>query len=114
MDSDPQVSSVVSDSVTNLPQRGSVYIHDNRHSFAGRQREDRFIRNMTVYLEQGTLPDDPHQSQKIAAQSIHFTLLDGILYYIDSKSNNQKRAVAPQAVQLQILRGLTAWWTFLL
>ena len=104
MDSDPQVSSVVSDSVNNLLQREPVHIQDNHRLFAERQREDPFVSNMTVYLEQGTLPDDPHQSQKIAALSIHFTLLDGILYYIDSKSNNQKRAVAPQAVQLQILK----------
>ena len=87
----PSRSSVVSDSVTNLLQRGPAHIQDNHHSFAERQREDPFIRNMTVYLEQGTLPDDPYQSQNIAALSIiiHFTLLDSILYYIDTRATTR-------------------------
>ena len=76
---------------------------------------------MTHYLEHGRLPEDESRGRKVAAQSVHFAILDGILYYVDSKCNNHKRVVVPQQLQQLILQeghsGLTGGhfsgkWTY--
>ena len=90
--------------MTDLLQREPLQVQDNPRYFTERLQEDQFIRDMTVYLEQGTLPDDSHQSRKVVALSVHFTVLNSILYYIDRKSNNHKRAVVPRSIQSQILK----------
>ena len=59
---------------------------------------------MFVYLEQGRLPVDENSCRRVSAQSVHFAVVDGILYYVDSKCNNRKRVVVPRQLQQQVLR----------
>ena len=101
-DSDVHVASVTSDTVTSLLRVDPL--KDDPSSFVEKQREDLFICDMALYLEHGTLPDDTNKGRKVAALSVHFTLLDKILYYIDGKCNIQKRVVVPQAIEQQVLK----------
>ncbi len=43
------------------------------------------------------------RARKIAAQSSFLSLVDGILYYVDSKQGNRKRAVVPEQLRTQVM-----------
>ena len=54
-------------------------------------------------VECGELPEDELIARKMALQQSLFTVIDGVLYYVDLKRNNCKRAVVPQSLKKQIL-----------
>ena len=56
------------------------------------------------FLEHGSLPADPAKAKKMALQQTLFGVIDGVVYYIDPKRNNRKRAVAPKTLQLSLLQ----------
>ena len=56
------------------------------------------------YLEAGVLPDESAQAWKIAAQAPSFTLVNGVLYFVDPKCPKQKRAVVPVHLQEQLMQ----------
>ena len=58
---------------------------------------------MTLYFEHGKLPQAEGTTPKVATQSVHFAVVDEILYFTDSKCGNRKRVV-PQQLQQQILQ----------
>ena len=88
-EAEAKVASVCTDTVTSLLQ--SSPLQSTEDSFAEQQQKDSWIRDMSLYLEH----EDKNKSRKVASQSVHFTMLDDILYYIDSKCNNRKRVVVP-------------------
>ena len=47
--------------------------------------KDQALTEMINYLEKGQLPDDEVHVKKIALQALLFTLLDGILFFVDQK-----------------------------
>ena len=55
------------------------------------------------FIECGELPEDELIARKMALQQSLFTVIDGVLYYVDPKRNNRKRAVVPQSLKKQIL-----------
>ena len=97
-----KVASIHTDTITSLLQ--SDPLQNIEDSFAEQQQKDSWIRDMSLYLEHGNLPEDENQGRKIAAQSVHFAILDDILYYVDSKCNNRKRVIVPQQLQQEILQ----------
>ena len=51
----------------------------------------------------GELPEDDTRARKLVAQSFSFTLLVGILYFIDPRRDDRKRAVVPCQLREGIL-----------
>ena len=87
-EAEAKVASVRTDTVTSLLQ--SSPLQSTEDSFAEQQQKDSWIQDMSLYLEHGKLPEDKNKSRKVASQSVHFTMLDDILYYVDSKCDNRK------------------------
>ena len=58
---------------------------------------------MIHFLKDGKLPCDQQEVKKVVLQGNTFTIIDGILNYIDSKNGNKKWAVVPNQLQKQIL-----------
>ena len=62
--------------------------------FTSEQRKDLHVRKIT---EQGELPQDPAgRARKVAMQGPLFTMMDGVLFYLDPKNNEQQRVVVPE------------------
>ena len=59
-------------------------------------RWDRFLWN--------ELPQRDQDAHKVAAQALHFELMDGILYCVDTRPRGQKWAVVPRQLRGQILK----------
>ena len=55
------------------------------------------------FLLHGTLPDDAKRSKKVAAQAPSFTMIDNILYYLDSTKKDRKRCVVPLHLRQQVM-----------
>ena len=72
-------------------------------SFDKEQRKDPCLSEMVVFLEHGALPADEVKARKIANQAPLFAIIEGILYYVDAKQGNAKRAVVPRHLRKQIL-----------
>lgn len=85
-----QVATAQSDNTnisTILTDNGD-YIKSEQHeqqSFAEQQREDTDILPIIIFTEEGKLPDDSQQAEKIAAQATQFTVVDQVLYFIDPR-----------------------------
>ena len=62
------------------------------------------LREIIDFLEKGALPTDDGRARKISLRESLFTIIDGILYFIDPKSKTQKRAVVPKQLRTPILR----------
>lgn len=67
------------------------------------QQTDPKFKDLINFLANKTLPADPTQAKKVAAQAPIFVLIDGILYFIDSKNDQCKRRVVPQKLRAQII-----------
>ena len=61
-------------------------------TFEEEQLRHPWIAQMVDFLQEGKLPIEEDLARKIAAQGMHFSIIDGILYYLDSHKS-QKRAV---------------------
>ena len=59
---------------------------------------------MIYLLQDNTLPEDSTRAKQISAHESQFTLMDGILYYIDAHHNNRKQVAVPSQLQEQLLR----------
>ena len=70
---------------------------------AAEQEKDPEVNELKRFLEHGSLPADPEKAKKMALQQTLFVVVDGVVYYIDPKRNNCKRAVAPKTLQLSLL-----------
>ena len=51
-------------------------------TFEEEQLKDPWIAQMMDFLQEGKLPAEDDLARKIAAQGMHFSIIDGILYYI--------------------------------
>ena len=68
------------------------------------QRRDLSLALVIDFVEKGTTPTDATLARKIASTADHHTITDGVLYFLDPKRDSQKRAVAPKALQQDIMR----------
>ena len=71
--------------------------------FASEQSKDPVVNDMIQFLTTGTLPDDVQRSRKVAAQAPSFTMIDNILYYLDSTKRDRKRCVVPLQLRQQVM-----------
>ena len=70
---------------------------------AGQQLKDPDLCQLIHHMNKGTLPADENKARKIAAQAPSFSLLNGILYFVDSKNKNRKRCVVPVQMRQQLM-----------
>ena len=63
--------------------------------FADEQRKDDDLKKTFNFLETKTLPEEEKEAKTIAGQSVHFTIVDNILYFMDSARPRKMRAVVP-------------------
>jgi len=68
------------------------------------QQKDTKLKQMCDYLESGVLPESDKEAKKIVAQSMHFTLIDHVLYFIEHGNQDFKRAAVPSHLQEKILQ----------
>ena len=72
-------------------------------SFASEQRKDPHVKEIIQFLEKGELPHDPTRARKIAVQGPLFTLVDDVLFYLDPKHNDRRRAVVPEHIRGRVM-----------
>ena len=72
-------------------------------SFAQEQSKDQDIQDIASYIAREQLPDCPLKARKLAAKAQQFTLLDGIVYFLDSKRGGRKRCVVPKHLRQSII-----------
>ena len=68
------------------------------------QREDSHLQPIIAYLEKKELPTDEKKARKLVLQADHYTILDGVLYYVDISRGNRRRIAAPSAIHETLLQ----------
>jgi len=68
------------------------------------QRKDLELKKLCDYLELGRLPEDGKEAQKVVAQAFSFTIVDGVLYFVDAKRGNRKRVAVPVHLRQKMLQ----------
>ena len=76
---------------------------DRTLDLAEEQRKDREILEIIAFLESGSLPKDEQKARKIVIQEPSFALVDGILYFLDSRHGDRKRVAVPKHLRQGIL-----------
>ena len=62
------------------------------------QREDPDLQMIFSYLEKKKLPSDEKKARKLVLESDRYTILDGVLHYVDNSRGNRLRVAAPSAI----------------
>ena len=81
--------------VATLDSKGEVESKDGENTLHDQQMSDRSLKNIIDYISDGTLPEDEKEARHLILSSQKFTVLDGILYHIES--DKTFRVVVPQA-----------------
>ena len=71
----------------------------DKHShstLATEQERDPDVLELRSFIERGILPPDEVRARKMALQQSSFALVDGVLYFVDPKWGNRRRAVVPE------------------
>ena len=84
-----QISSVAEDVLELEPREGVL-----GESFLVVQQKDAELKVLIDYLECGTLPADSEAARKVVAQG--FTIIEGVLYFVDAKRENHRRVAVPE------------------
>ena len=72
-------------------------------AYAQEQKKDACLVEIINFLDKGVLPECDARARKIATQSSQFAIVEDVLYYIDPKHANRKRAAVPSHLQREIL-----------
>ena len=72
-------------------------------SFAEEQRKDPDVLEIVSYLTTELLPECSRRSKAVVAKSPLFALVNGILYFLDSKRGGRKRCVVPRHLRQSII-----------
>ena len=71
--------------------------------YAVEQRKDRQLKEIVDFLSTGSLPEDGTRAKLLASQETLFTLVNGILYYVDPKGDHRRRVAVPEHLQTQLM-----------
>jgi len=81
--------------------------------FKDEQCKDPEVMDVIKLLEEGVLPEDQNRARKLALQEHLFTIIDRVLYHLDSKQSHQKQAIVPKHLRKTIMeethRGPLLW-----
>ena len=76
---------------------------DIHNSFRAEQRKDDSLNEIIQFLETNKLPSDETRARKISLQVSLFSMVDGVLMFVDPKRKDRKRVVAPSHLQHSIM-----------
>lgn len=68
------------------------------------QHEDPDLHMIFSYLEKSELPSDEKKARRLVLESDHYTILNGVLYFVDNSRGNQLRIAAPSAILETLLQ----------
>ena len=72
--------------------------------YAAEQAKDSDLREVVECLHSGKIPDNHSRAKKLVARESLFTLVDGILYYLDHRRDNRKRVAVPRHLREKVLQ----------
>ena len=58
--------------------------------FGAEQQKDKELNDVIQFLTKGSLPDDDKAARKIAILATSLAVVDGILYFVDSKHDHRR------------------------
>ena len=67
------------------------------------QRKDPALAQIIAFIENEELPAEEKRAKVVVAQASVLTLVDNILYYVDSKQGDKRRIVVPEQLRKQIM-----------
>ena len=67
------------------------------------QRKDPALLEIIQFLESGVLPADEGRARKIALQSSLFSLVDDVLFFMNTKLDRQQRVVVPAHLKVKVM-----------
>ena len=67
------------------------------------QQLDSELKHLYQCLKYGLLPAEEQEARTIAARALHFTIIDDVLYFLDTKRGGRRRAAVPSHLQKSIL-----------
>ena len=72
------------------------------------QCSDEEFKPLTEYLEVGVLPNDEQQSEKLILEQSRYTMVDKVLYFVDSKSPHHQRNAVLRLMRTKIIEEVHA------
>ena len=91
-------------SLDKLFQASPIELSFVQGSLGGDQRKDPKIKEIIDFVEGELLPTDERKARKISLQASQYVISDKILYYLDTHRGSRKRAVVPEALQVELLQ----------
>ena len=82
--------------------------HHSHQTMITEQAKDPELKQLTTFISHGVLPLEETIAPKLALQRSLFTIVEGVLYYVDPKRDNRKRAVVPKHLRKRILEEVHA------
>ena len=82
--------------------------HHSHQTMITEQAKDPELKQLTTFISHGDLPLEETIARKLALQRSLFTIVEGVLYYVDPKRDNRKRAVVPKHLRKRILEEVHA------
>ena len=71
--------------------------------FGEEQQKDPGLVEVFRFLEEGVVPVGEDRARKLALQENLYTIVNGILYHLDTKSDHLKQVVVPCHLRKQIM-----------
>ena len=102
---DAQVTQVASAEATDIDDllQDPALETDVESKIESEQMRDPELQKLMAYLESSELPSQPKEAQKVVTQALHFSKIDGILYFVDQKAGGRKRVAVPRHLREEIL-----------
>ena len=97
-----QVASAEATDIDDLLQDPALET-DVESKIESEQMRDPELQKLMAYLESSELPSQPKEAQKVVTQALHFSKIDGILYFVDQKAGGRKRVAVPRHLREEIL-----------
>ena len=87
-----------------LTRKGALFNWTEQCQGAFDQLKQRlYLQQLLCFIQNGTLPDNNDSARKVAAQAPLFTLVDGVLFFINPKYRDRKQCVVPRHLQQTIM-----------
>ena len=92
-----------------LPPAGNTepaanFVGDAEVDIQQLQPQDSELVPIISYFEDGNLPEDDQLARRIVLENNHFTVIDGLLFFVDTQGSNNWRLVVPKKLQEVLVR----------
>ena len=98
------VSSQLPDTIEEALEQDPIVVQNSSNGNGEEQLKDKELRPMILYLKDGTLPDDPTLSKRVAAESTVYTIHNNVLYYVGSKQMETVHVIVPQQLREKVMQ----------